>query len=58
MNSKYSFNSPHFRIQMRFKLKQISLKHALLSELLSFHILSAYMLILFLNVVHYDIKPS
>ena len=44
---------------MRFKLKTDSVqKHALLSEFLSFYILSAYMLILFLNVVHYDIKPS
>ena len=37
---------------------RFSSKHALLSEFLSFYILTAYMLILFLNVVHYDIKPS
>ena len=59
MNSKYSFKSQHFQIQMRFKLEQIMLKkHALLSEFLSFYMLTAYMLILFLNVVHYEIKPS
>ena len=27
MKSKYSFQSPHFRIQMRFKLKQIQFKN-------------------------------
>ena len=27
MNSRYSFKSPHFRIQMRFKLEQIQFKN-------------------------------
>ena len=58
MNSKYLFKSPHFRIQMRFKFKQIQFKTCIAFRILV--ILYTYSLYvdLFLNVVHYDIKPS
>ena len=61
MNSKYSFKSPHFRIQMRFNSNRFSSKTCIAFRILVIlynNILTAYMLILFLNVVHYDIKPS